>query len=91
MLKNHAKIYSLKDPTEKLYNYHKAINEAAYQIALENTMIVQNKTELIKLTVAKLDSDGYSYHKKKSTSRQLNPDVDTPKQTKMQSDSAQKE
>ena len=44
MLKDQAKIYSLRDTNEKLYNYHKAINEAAYQIALENLMIVGNKT-----------------------------------------------
>ncbi|CAB3980276.1 DNA fragmentation factor subunit alpha-like [Paramuricea clavata] len=86
MLKDQAKIYSLIDTNEKLYNYHKAINEAAYQIALENPMIVGNKTELNKLAVAKLDIDGYSYRKKKSRSKQLNPDVDTPKRAKIQSD-----
>ncbi|XP_028407557.1 uncharacterized protein LOC114530175 [Dendronephthya gigantea] len=85
-LKDRAKIYSLKDTNEKLYNYHKAINEAAYQIALEDPMIVGNKTELNKLAVAKLDIDGYSYRKKKSRSKQLNPDVDTPKRAKLQSD-----
>lgn len=85
-LKTRAKIYSLKDPNEKLYHYHKAINEAAYQIALENPMVVENKTELIKLAVAKLDIDGYSYCKKKSRSKQLNAEVNTPKRAKMQSD-----
>ncbi len=86
VLKDQAKIYSLRDPNEKLYNYHKAINEAAYQIALENLMIVGNKTELNKLAVAKLDIDGYSYRKKKSRSKQLNPDVDTPKRANIQCD-----
>ena len=86
MLKDRAKIYSLKDPTEKLYDYHKAINEAAYKIALENPMIVGNKTELNKLAVAKLDIDGYNYRKKKSRSKQLNPELGAPKRTKIQAD-----
>lgn len=68
-LKEMTQIYSLRNPNEKLYNYHKAINDAAYDMALQNPVLAGKKGELSKLVVAKLESDGYNYRKKKSRSK----------------------
>lgn len=83
-LKERTKIYSL-DPKDKLYNYHKAINDARYQLAGENPMLIWDSSKLTKLAVAKLDADGYNYSKKKSRSKQLNPESSETKRMKMDS------
>ena len=38
-------------------------------MAKENPSLVSQKSEMLKLAVAKLDADGYSYRKKKSRSK----------------------
>ena len=44
------------------------MNDAAFNLCLENPSLINRKGELVKLDRAKLDSDGYNYAKKKSRS-----------------------
>lgn len=54
---------------------------------IQNPVLAGKKGELSKLAVAKLESDGYNYRKKKSRSKQLNPESDQSiKRVKLQSD-----
>ena len=78
--KERTQIFSLRDPNEKLYNYHKAINDATYEIALQNPILAGEKGELS-------ESDGYNHSKKKSRLKQLNPGLDQSiKPVKLQGD-----
>ena len=44
------------------------MNDAAFNLCLENPSLINCKGELVKLARAKLDSDGYNYAKNKSRS-----------------------
>lgn len=83
-LREESKIYPNLVPGSFLYNYRKALNDAAYELCLENASLVYNKGQLQTLAKAKVDESGYLYTKKKSRSQELSiPRADnlTPKLT----------
>lgn len=67
-LRRRSAVYSL-NPGDKLLNYHTAINEACFELVKVNPSLVYKKSEMLKLAIAKLDSEGYNYKKKKSRSK----------------------
>ncbi|CAB3979294.1 NGFI-A-binding 1-like [Paramuricea clavata] len=70
-LREDSKIYPNAVPGSFLYKYRKALNDAAYEICLENPSLVHKRGELQSLTRAKVDESGYSYTKNKSRSQEL--------------------
>ena len=66
-LRKQSAIYSLNQ--NKLLHYHTAINKACFELAKENPSLVNKKPEMLKLAIAKLDSEDYNYKKKKSRSK----------------------
>ena len=65
-----SQIYQLK-PDDKLLDYHKAINEAAFDIALKNPTLLCSKLELQKQARTKVHEDGFAYKKKSSRSKEF--------------------
>ena len=65
-----SQIYQLK-PDDKLLDYHKAINEAAFDIALKNPTLLCSKLELQKQARTKVHEDGFAYKKKNSRSKEF--------------------
>ena len=51
-----------------LTNYQQVINNAAYELCLENPSLINNKGELLNLSRVKVDEEGYVYNKKRSRS-----------------------
>ena len=70
-LENESKIYPNLVPGAFLYKYRKALNDAAYELCLDDPTLVNRKSELQSLAKNKVDSSGYSYSKKKSRSQEL--------------------
>ena len=70
-LRENSKIYPNAVPGSFLYKYKKALNDAAYEICLENPSLVHKRGELQSLARAKVDESGYSYMKNKSRSQEL--------------------
>ena len=64
-LREDSKFYSNLVPGSFLYKYRKALNDAAYELCLENVSLV-HKGQLQTLAKAKVDASGYLYTKKKS-------------------------
>lgn len=52
-----------------LTNYQETINKAAYELCLENPNLMNNKGEVLNLSRAKVDEEGYVYKKKRSRSK----------------------
>lgn len=71
-LRKNSAIYSLK-PTDKLFNYHKSINDACLELCKQQPSLLRDKVQLQKLAVQKINHDGYQYAKKKSRSKQVTP------------------
>lgn len=59
LMKN-SEIYSL-NANDKLLNYHKAINDACFELCKQQHSLLQDKLELQRLAVQKINSDGYQY------------------------------
>ena len=51
-----------------LTNYQQVINNAAYELCLENPNLINSKGELLNLSRVKVDEEGYLYKKKRSRS-----------------------
>lgn len=51
-----------------LINYQQVINNAAYELCLENPNLINSKGELLNLSRVKVDEEGYLYKKKRSRS-----------------------
>ena len=77
-LKEDSLIYKNLEPGCFLYQYRKALNDAAYELALEDPSVIHRKGELLSLAKAKVDSDGYGYKRKKSRSQVLSVDEPLP-------------
>ena len=71
-------IYKNLEPGCFLYQYRKALNDAAYEVALEDPSLIHKKGELLSLAKAKVDSHGYGYKRKKSRSQVLSVAEPTP-------------
>ena len=69
-LRKEAQIYQLK-PDDKLLNYHKAINEAAFAAAKEDPSLLCSKNVLQKQARLRLHNSGFVYKKKGTRSKQL--------------------
>ena len=63
-LREESAIYKNLEPGCFQYEYRKALNDAAYELAVENPQLVHKKGELQALAKKKIDSDGYLYEKK---------------------------
>lgn len=57
-----------KGNSSTLTNYQQVINNAAYELYLENPSLINNKVELPNLSRVKVDEEGYVYKKKRSRS-----------------------
>lgn len=64
-IKKEAEIYTLK-ADDRLLEYHRAINEAAFSIAKDSPHLIMNKNEFQKLARKKLHESGFNYKKKDS-------------------------
>ncbi|XP_068742226.1 uncharacterized protein [Montipora capricornis] len=85
-----SQIYQLK-PDDKLLDYHKAINEAAFDIALKNPTLLCSKLELQKQARTKVHEDGFAYKKKNSRSKEFgSASGSEPKQERTSQDFRQK-
>ncbi|CAB4001247.1 nuclear localization sequence-binding -like [Paramuricea clavata] len=67
-IKKESQIYSANSDSVNLTKYQKSINDAAFQLCLENPSLVKTKGKLLDLARKKVDSDGYTYVKKRSRS-----------------------
>ena len=67
-IRKQSQIYQLK-ADDKLFDYHQAINEASFTLAMENPLLLCDKTDLQKQARLKLHNDGFSYKKKVSRSK----------------------
>ena len=63
-----SRIYQ-KGNAGTLTNYQQHMNNAAYELCLENPSLVNNKGRLMDLARAKVDEEGYPYKKKRSRSK----------------------
>lgn len=84
-IRKDSQIYTLK-PDDKLLEYHRAINEAAFSIAKENPLLIMNKNELQKLARKKVHESGFNYKKKGSRSKDfgnVSTAEEVPKREKM--------
>ena len=66
-IRKESQIYQLK-ADDKLYEYHKAINEACFAEAMKNPILLKNKLELQNLARQRLHDEGFQYKKGKSRS-----------------------
>ena len=82
-LREESAIYKTLTPGCFLYEYRKALNDAAYELVVENPQLVQNKGELQALAKKKIDSDGYLYKRKKSRSADLSLNEPAPGPSKL--------
>ena len=69
-IKEQSQIYHLK-ADDKLYDYHQAINEATFTLAMENPLLLCDKTELQRQARLKLHTEGFGYKKKVSRSKEF--------------------
>ena len=67
-IKKESQIYGANSDSVNLTKYQKTINDAAFQLCLENPSLVKTKGKLLDLARKKVDSDGYTYVKKRSCS-----------------------
>lgn len=67
-IKKESQIYGSNSDSVNLTKYQKSINAAAFQLCLENPSLVKTKGKLLDLARKKVDSDGYTYVKKRSRS-----------------------
>ncbi|CAB3995397.1 DNA fragmentation factor subunit alpha-like [Paramuricea clavata] len=65
-LRNDSKIYQNLESGSFLYKYRYALNEAAYQLALDDPSLVYRKGELQEKAKMKVDTEGYGYKRIKS-------------------------
>ena len=72
-LRQKSTIYKGLQPGNFLYEYRSRLNEAAFNVALENPTLVANKGALLELAKQKVDKDGYNYRKKRSRSSTIAP------------------
>lgn len=82
-LREESAIYKNLEPGCFLYAYRKSLNEAAYELAVENPRLLSKKGELQALAKKKVDSDGYLYKKKKSRAIDLSPNELLPVPSKV--------
>ena len=82
-LREESAIYKNLEPGCFLYAYCKSLNEAAYELAVENPRLLSKKGELQALAKKKVDSDGYLYKKKKSRAIDLSPNELLPVPSKV--------
>ena len=75
-----SQIYQLKSD-DKLYDYHKAINNACFLEAMKDPTLLKNKHELQKLARQQLHDSGFQYKKGKSRSTFCSPDSSTSSST----------
>ena len=69
-IRKESQIYQLKSD-DKLYEYHKAINEAAFAVAMDDPSLLCSKAELQRHARLKLHKEGFPYKKKESRSKQF--------------------
>lgn len=87
-----SKIYPNIEPGCFLYNYHKSLNDAAFEFALANPILLNNKGELQLKAKMKVEADGYQFAKKRSRSNagqkrcKETPNVRQKKITEIQED-----
>ena len=72
-----SQIYQLK-PDDKLYSYHKAINDATIALAMHDPSLLGDNLELQRQARLKQDKEGFNYKKKSSRSKAFGPSRDTP-------------
>ena len=72
-LRQKSTIYKGLQPGNFLYEYRSRLNEAAFNVALENPTLVANKGALLEQAKQKVDKDGYNYRKKRSRSSTIAP------------------
>ena len=76
-MKSDSEIYPNLKPGDFLYDYRKALNDAAFQIALADPTLLANKGELQNKAKERLQADGYQFKKKRSRSSQQETRVKT--------------
>ena len=72
-LRQRSIIYKNLQPGAFLFEYRSKLNEAAFQVALENPILLSTKNKLLELAKEKVEKDGYNYKKKKSRSSAISP------------------
>ena len=65
-----------------LYEYRSKLNQASFEICMENPTLLKDKGYVCELAKQKVDRDGYSYKKKKSRSSSLEAEGRPEKQVK---------
>lgn len=76
-----SKIY--RNDKGKLTKYQEAINNAAYELCLDNASLMNNKRELLNLSRKKIDENGYAYKKKRSRSKEFGSGIVQPEEKKV--------
>ena len=71
-IRKESAIYRDLQPGSFLFEYRSKLNDAAFNIALENPTLISNKGTLLEQAKKKVEDDGYLYKKKKSRSPTLN-------------------
>ena len=70
-LKKDSQIYGACSDSTNLTKYQKSINDAAFQLCLENPSLVKTRGMFLDLARKKVDSEGYTYVKKRSRSKRF--------------------
>lgn len=69
-IRKKSQIYQLKHD-DKLLDYHRAINEASFEIVMKNPSLLCSKSELQNQARLKVHEEGFSYKKNTSRSKQF--------------------
>ena len=81
-IRKESQIYQLK-PDDKLFEYHKAVNEACFSEAMKDPTLLKNKKELLDKAKQNINNSGFQYKKGKSRSTMFaTPDSSTCGSTK---------
>ena len=75
-IRKESQIYQLK-PDDKLFEYHKAINEACFSEAMRDPTLLKDKKELQRIARQNINKSGFKYKKGKSRSAMLTSYVST--------------
>ena len=66
-IRKESAIYRDLQPGSFLFEYRSKLNDATFNIALENPTLISNKGTLLEQAKKKVEDDGYLYKKKKIT------------------------